>query len=173
MRESCANEVALGRTIPAGGLLSHVRLAPDAPIAPVPSIANLALRREWATIGGPVGWLELAFLPAMARLPGAVRLSSQILTVHSQPLRLWAALCLHYYNGRSSSGLMRGTEPRSLASAMSEGWRMWRGRRQAPQNGHRKPAGMRALAGLFELAHAVGIAVGAYADAGQSPHRLR
>lgn len=152
---------------------TFARYAPDALTAPVPCIASLALRREWATIGGPVGWLELEFLPAMSRLPGAVRMSAQILSVHSQPLHLWSALCLHYHNGRSSSGLIRGTEPRSLATAVSEGRRMWRGRRHPSQNGHRKSAAERALAAIFEFAHAVGIAVGAYAGAGHSPHRLR
>ncbi len=146
--------------------------APDALTAPIPCIANLALRREWATLGGPPGWLEFEFLPAMARLPGAVRLSAQILNVHSQPLRLWTALCLHYHNGRSATGLMRGAEPRSLSSAASEGWQMLRSRRRSMRNGRRQSAGMIALVGAFEIAHAVGIAAGAYAGAGRSAHRL-
>jgi hypothetical protein len=151
---------------------TFARYAPDALTAPIPCIANLALRREWATIGGPAGWLEFEFLPAMARLPGAVRLSSQILTVHSQPLRLRAALGLHYDNGRSATGLMRGAEPRSLARAVSEGWRMLRSRRRSTRNGRRESAGVRALVSAFEMAHAVGVAVGAYAGAGHSAHRL-
>src|SRR5262249_23266257 len=141
--------------------------------APMPCIASLALRRQWATIGGPVGWLEFEFLPAMARLPGAVRLSSQILSVHSQPLRLWSALRMHYHNGRGSRGLMGGANVRSLATAVSEGWQMLLGRRRSPRNGHRESASELALVSAFDVAHAVGVAVGAYTGAGQSAHRLQ
>ena len=155
---------------------TFARYAPDALTAPVPCIANLALRREWASAGGPVGWLEFTFLPAIGRLPGAVRLSAKILSVHSQPLCLWTALGLHYHNGRSATGLMQEAERSSLASAASEGWRMLRSRRadrhRSPRNGRRESAVVLALVGAFECAHAVGIAVGAYAGAGHSAHRL-
>ena len=141
----------------------------------VPSIANLALRRDCVPVHFPTGWLEFEFLPALAKVPGLIRICGQIRTVHIQSLGFWRTLANHFHNARASGGLtLHHPATGNGRLAIREGFRLAR----------RKPQGfdlersqhdrwlLRLASKSLILLHAAGMAVGLWFGKGRSAHRL-
>jgi hypothetical protein len=161
-------------------LVTFARYMETSLTAPVPAIANMAVRRSALPGKLAAGELEMTFLPDLSRQPGAIRFSPEIVVTHTQDHGLWHTLAAHYHNGRSCGGLMVQNPANGRlwpAIRFASGLRREvlrvsdRALEQVGFSRARRLARMTPVRVLASL-HAVGIVIGLAWGPGRSPHRL-
>ena len=144
---------------------------PDRLTSTVPAIAGLAIRRDCLPRAQPPGWMEMTFVPAMQRLPHAVQMCRDAVTVHVQSLGWRGSVAAHYHNGRSARGFTSQSGRRvSVLRAAGESARMAAGNLRRLLG--RDSLALQAWIVVLVTAHAMGVAVGAVAGVGRSAHRV-
>jgi hypothetical protein len=148
---------------------------PERLTASIPSIGNLGLKRDCVPIHFLAGWLEFEFLPALARVPGLIRMCAPIEMVHIQSLGFWRTLANHFHNARASGGL-------AIRHPAIGNWRL--AIREGVKLASRSPRGLdtgnswhdrwllRLATKSLILLHAAGMAVGLWLGKGRSAHWL-
>jgi len=154
------------------------RLSYSSPISRIPSVANMAFRREYLP-APPSGWLELNFFEAAAKVPGLLQSSSAKVT-HIQSHGFWRTFSQHFHNGRASAsflthhpakGRLLAAIRNGLESAIHNTRVTLKELRRQERRWDRRIGLAFLIAGL-NICHNVGFSIGlAYGD-DQSAHQL-
>lgn len=154
------------------------RLFHSGPNSKIPSVANMAFRRECLP-PLPSGWLELNIFEAAAKIPGLLQ-SSSAEVAHIQSHGFWSTFSNHFYNGRASASFLTRHPAQgrlfaaifhSLNGAIRNTWVALKVLRQQELNWDRRIALALLIAGL-NICHSVGFTMGLAYGADQSAHKL-